>query len=178
MVRNVASNYPLPARIAKLMSFFVTGNEFMSEIFLSHCESGVMIAERLGFRKNVQEAVRYLWERWDGRSQAYHLSGTDTPIAARVLHLAQVMEVGHRFGGVEFAIRLADERNRKDFDPAVVDAFRATRDTPGFWSALEAPSAKEMVLELRPATGHETVTDADVETVCEVLADFIDIKTR
>ena len=100
----------------------------MQEIFLSHCESGAMLTQRLGFEKDVQNAVRYLWERWDGKGHAYGFKRDETPVASRVLHIAQVMEVGHRVGGVSYATSIAQDRRDKDFDPDVVDAYMSAKE--------------------------------------------------
>ena len=177
LVKNVASDQALPARIAKLMAFFVTGGDFMKEVFLSHCESGAMLAQRLGFDKDVQSAVRYLWERWDGKAQAYGLKGDQTPVASRIIHFVQVMEVGHRLGGVPYATEIARKRRGRDFDPDVVDAYLDSYEQPDFWAALEAESAKQPVLDVRPESSYEHATDEHVENMCAVLADFIDIKS-
>ena len=177
LVKHVASDETIPARVGKLLSFFVTGGDVMKEVFLSHCESGVMLAQRLGFDKNVQNAIRYLWEQWDGKSQAYGLKGDETPVASRVLHFAQVMEVGHRFGGKSYATSIARDRQDKDFDPDVVDAYMSANNLPDFWAALEMESAKTAVLEMRPESSYEQVTDEHIENMCAVLADFIDIKS-
>ena len=177
LVKHVASDQTIPARVGKLLSFFVTGGDFMNEVFLSHCESGAMVAQRLGFDKEVQNAVRYLWERWDGKGQAYGLKRDEAPVASRVLHFAQVMEVGRRFGGVSYATNIAQDRRDKDFDPDVVDAYMSANDLPEFWAALEMESANTAVLEIRPESPYEKVTDEHIENMCAVLADFIDIKS-
>ena len=86
LVRNVASDESIPTRVAKLISFFAGGADYMREVFVSHCESGAMLIRRLGFGKKVEYGVRYLWEQWDGKSPAYGLKGVDTPMPSRVLH--------------------------------------------------------------------------------------------
>ena len=177
LVKYVASDEAIPTRVAKLLSFFVTGGDYMREAYLSHCESGAMLAQRLGFDKDVQNAVRYLWEQWDGKSHAYGLKGDGTPIASRVLHFAQVMEVGHRFGGVSYATKIAEERRDKDFDPDIVDAYKSSYERPDFWAGLRMESAKTAVVEIRPESPYEQVTDEHIENMCTVLADFIDIKS-
>ena len=177
LIRNVASDETIPARVAKLLSFFVTGGDYMKEVFLSHCESGVMLAQQLGFDQSVQNAIRYLWEQWDGKAPAYGLKGYETPVASRVLHFAQVMEVGHRFGGASYATDIARDRRNKDFDPDIVDAYMDANERSDFWAALQMESAKSAVLDIRPESSYEEVTDEHIENMCAVLADFIDIKS-
>ena len=125
LVKNVAANESIPARVAKLISFFAGGADYMREVFVSHCESGAMLARRLGFGKEVEDAVLYLWEQWDGKSPAYGLKGVDTPTASRVLHFAQVMEVAYRSGGEKIATSIARRAARQGLRP------RHRRRVPG-----------------------------------------------
>src|ERR1700730_5895496 len=92
----------------------------MKESMITHCEIGELFVRRLGLPKSVQDAVRYAWERWDGKGLAFGLKGYDVAVCARMLHLAQVAEVSHYFGGKAAAIAVATERRGNDFDPDVV----------------------------------------------------------
>jgi HD-GYP domain-containing protein (c-di-GMP phosphodiesterase class II) len=177
LVKNVASDEAIPSRVAKLLSFFVNGGDYMKEVFLSHCESGAMLADRLGFDEGVQKAVRYLWEQWDGKSAAYGLKGDETPVTSRLLHFAQVMEVAHRFGGKSYALEIAKERRGKDFDPDIVDMHVAASERSDYWAPFQMESAKDAVLDIRPPSPYEEMTEEHVENTCQVLADFIDIKS-
>ncbi|MBM3925356.1 MAG: HD domain-containing protein [SAR202 cluster bacterium] len=177
LMGHIASDESLPQRAAKFLTFFVTGSEFMRDLSASACETGAMLARRLGFSQNIENTVRYLWEQWNGRGMAYHLKGDQTPVASRVLHLAQVMEVAHRTGGPSAATTIARDRRTRDFDPDVVDAFIQASQRPDFWSALEMESAQAAVLALAPDSPYDAVTDAHLDNTCEVLADFIDMKS-
>ncbi len=178
LVKNVASNETLPARTAKLLSFFVNGAEFMKEVFVSHCEAGVMLADRLGMDTGVQNTVRYLWEQWDGKSAAYGLKGDATPQTSRILHFSQVMEVAHRFGGESYATKLASERRGGDFDPDVVDAYLESHKSDDFWAALQMESAKETVLGIRPDSPYDSLIPTEhIDNLCDVVSDFVDIKS-
>ena len=71
----------------------------MKEVATSHCGVAEMMARRLGFPDNVQRAVRYTLEQWDGKGPAKGLKGVEIPISSRIVHLAQVTEVAYSFGG-------------------------------------------------------------------------------
>ena len=177
LVKHVASDETIPARAAKLLTFFVNGGDYMREVLVSHCESGVMLAERLGFGNGVQSTVRYLWEQWDGKSAAYGMKGDETPVTSRILHFSQVMEVGHRFGGKSYSANVAEQRRGGDFDPDIVDAYLSASGRSDFWAAFEMDSAKQPVIDIRPESQHDQATAERVENMCDLLADFIDIKS-
>ena len=167
-----------PQRIAKLLSFMVQCGPMVKEIMRSHCEVAELFARQLGFPQPVQETLRYQWERWDGRGMAYGLKGTDIPRGARILHLAQVLDLTYRLGGPEVAEKIAHEKRGRRFDPDAVDAFLDLAQGAGFWEAFDEQATQEVLLARRPATTADHVQDGQVEHVCEVIADFIDLKTR
>jgi putative nucleotidyltransferase with HDIG domain len=168
----------MPARLNRLLSFFTEGGALMKECITATCEAGEMFARRLGLSTQTQLAVRYLHERWNGKGIAFHQRGPDTPPAARILHLAQAIEVAHSFGGSSAAEALAIERRGSDFDPDIVDALIAGSTRVGFWSPLQQESVQQIVLDMSPASAHRTIGDGEMDNVCLALADFADIKAR
>jgi putative nucleotidyltransferase with HDIG domain len=84
-------------------------------------------------------AIRSLDEHWDGRGMPDGLRGEEIPSAARILCLAQTVEVFHAAGGLEAARRVAKRRRGRWFDPSLVDAFLRFCDDRDFWDALESP---------------------------------------
>lgn len=167
-----------PNRIAKLLSFIVKCGPVIKEAMRSHCEVAELFARQLGFPENVQRALRFQWERWDGKGMAYSLKGADIPRAARILHLAQVLDLTYRFGGAEAAQNFAQEKRGSRFNPTEVDAFLALTRQARFWNTFEEQSTQEALLAKRPATVADRAHEDQTERVCEVLADFIDLKTR
>src|SRR5262249_29522482 len=88
-----------PERVTKIAAFVGPCLPVMKEALRAHCEVAEMLARRLGFGPNVQQALRLQWERWDGWGLAYRRGGDGIPPAAQVLHAAQVLELAHAFGG-------------------------------------------------------------------------------
>jgi HD-GYP domain-containing protein (c-di-GMP phosphodiesterase class II)/DNA-binding CsgD family transcriptional regulator len=168
----------LPGRVAKLLSFLVQCGPIVKETMRSHCEVAELFARHLGFPDYVQKALRFQWERWDGKGMAYRLKGATIPRAARILHLAQVLELMYRFGGSAAAQALAQEKRATRFDPEGVDAFLALAQRADFWSIFEEQSTQEALLARRPPTRAGHAQEDQAELVCEALADFIDLKTR
>ena len=88
------------------------------------------------------------------------------------------MEVAHAFGGTSAAAAVAGERRGTDFDPELVGAFLSLSDRPEFWHVLEQDSVQTEVLAMKPPSRFDRVSDGQVETVCEVIADFTDIASQ
>ena len=168
----------LPQRLAKMLSFLLQCGPLVKEIMRSHCEVAELFARQLGFSENVQLTLRFQWERWDGKGMAYGLKGENIPRAARLLHLAQVLDLTDRFGGADAALMMAREKRGTRFDPECVDTFLQLAGSDDFWSALKEQATQEALLARCPATVADRDLKDQVEQVCEVLADFIDLKTR
>ena len=84
-------------------------------------------------------AIRALDEHWDGQGQPYAKKGQEIPFLARILGLAQTVEVFCTTYGTAAAFEMAAARRGAWFDPTMVDA-------------LVCASARQAVLE-RPRQG-------------------------
>ncbi|MEK7281649.1 MAG: HD domain-containing phosphohydrolase, partial [Chloroflexota bacterium] len=166
------------SRIAGLFSFFTQCQPVLKEGLVAHCEVGEMFARRLGLPEAVQQAVRFSWERWDGKGMAYGLKGHDIPLAARALHLAQVAQVSHALGGRGAAEAMVRERRGADFDPDLAGSFLQVCGSDQFWDLVELPTAQPEILAMRPPSSYDALSSEGTDTVCEVLADFADVKSR
>jgi len=167
-----------PRRVTKLLSFMVQCGPVVKETMRSHCEVAELFARQLGFRDRVQRTLRFQWERWDGKGMAYRLKGSAIPRTARILHLAQVLDLTYRFGGPDATDVLAQEKRGNRFDPEAVDAFLRLTQRTDFWSTFEELSTQEALLAARPSTGADWAQEDQTERVCATLADFTDLKTR
>ena len=136
-----------------------------------------MLAGRLGLPKEVQRSVRLSLEHWDGSGPVYGMKGEEVPVTARIIHMAQVLEIGHRFGGTSAAVAVANQRKGKDFDPSLVGAFLELSSRRDFWGPLELDTAQSVILDMKPPSQFDRVSEDKVDTVCEVVADFTDIRT-
>jgi HD-GYP domain-containing protein (c-di-GMP phosphodiesterase class II) len=167
-----------PTRFAKLLSFLAHCGPIVQETMRSHCEVAELFARQLGFPDHVQLALRYQWERWDGKGMAYRLQGTAIPTPARILHLAQVLDLTYRFAGPAATWHLVQEKRGTRFDPQAVDAFLALAQRADFWHTFEEQSTQEALLARQPSTLAVQPREDQTERVCEALADFIDLKTQ
>src|SRR5262245_40988157 len=80
-------------------------------------------ATALGLSREVRDGLYQTFERWDGKGVPAEARGDQILMAARLVNLADVVEVFHRSGGVDAAVAVARERSGTQFDPSLVEAF-------------------------------------------------------
>ncbi|MBI4220821.1 MAG: HD domain-containing protein [Chloroflexi bacterium] len=175
--RHAGKDAAFAERMYRLGRFLFEARSLVKEMGTAHCEVGEMLARRLGFSEDVQQTVRCSLEHWNGTGPVYGLKGDEVPVTARIIHIAQVLEVGHRFGGKPAALEVARQRRGKDFDPVIVDAFLKLALAETFWEPLKLDASQKVILDMRPQSHFDLVSESQVDTVCEVIADFSDIRT-
>lgn len=174
--RNVPLDARFPSRVTRLFSFIAQCGPVIREAMRGHCEVAELFARRLGFPETVQHTLRFQWERWDGKGLAYSLKASEIPLPARILHLAQVMELTTSVGGTAAARTLAREKQGTRFDPDIVEAFLQLTRSDQRGDDLEHTITREAIIQMRPYTSADAVTTDHKEDVCQALADFVDGK--
>jgi HD-GYP domain-containing protein (c-di-GMP phosphodiesterase class II) len=171
-LRTVAPGGSLRARAERLLAIRDEG-EVTRSLMQARCDRGAEIARLLGFSEATAEAIRALDEHWDGRGQPRGLRGTEIPLAARVLCLAQTVEIFHAARGVGAAYRVATRRATRWFDPAVVDALGALRTDTGFWESL----AGQDLSGVEPPDRVLLADEDRLDQIAEAFAGVIDAKS-
>ncbi len=171
-LRTVAPGGSLRARAAYLRGIRVEG-DVTRKFTEARCDRGAEIARMLYLSEETATAIRSLDEHWDGRGMPDGLAGEEIPLLARILCLAQTVEIFHAAGGLKATRAMARRRCGRWFDPALVDALRAVCQDRGFWRTLEQPD----VTGWEPA---EMLLRADAERldrIAEAFARVIDAKS-
>ena len=122
-LRTVAPGTGLRRRIEVLKGIRDEG-EVTRKFMEARCDRGAEIARMLFLSEETAAAIRSLDEHWDGRGMPDGLGGEEIPLAARILCLAQTVEVFHAAGGVKAARRMAEAPARQVVRP------RARRRVP------------------------------------------------
>jgi len=149
-------------------------HEWAVHNFASGCEVGDMLVRRLDFSPAVRAALRFTFERWNGKGYPTGASGEEIPLAMRVVHLSHDMEaIARLFSPVE-ALAAAHERRNRTYDPALAALF-AVHGTAWF-DRLEKMEPWDTVLDLEPKP-HRTLSGAELDNALTVAADFIDLKS-
>jgi HD-GYP domain-containing protein (c-di-GMP phosphodiesterase class II) len=173
LLANVARGEPLLHRFSVMAALFANARGHLSQLIHSHCASAAMLAHQIGLGHQVQTALAFTYERYDGGGLPAGVSGDEIPMSTRVAQLADLVEVHQRAYGVDGAVALARARRGGQFDPQVVDAFIADAEavlagppTGDAWAAAlhEAPDR------------HQRLDSQSLDDLVVALGDFVDLK--
>jgi hypothetical protein len=123
MASHVGRGLPGWERGIRSAAFVLTARNQVAKLIHSHCSSAGVLSDRMGLDRQVGEALGYVFERWDGRGMPNGARGADIPLGVHVVHLADVVEVHFRTGGVQAALDVVGSRRGTQFSPAVADVF-------------------------------------------------------
>jgi HD-GYP domain-containing protein (c-di-GMP phosphodiesterase class II) len=139
-----------------------------------HCYAADELAGRLGLGERVRRSIVQTFERWDGKGAPAGANGEEILATARIVNLADVVEVFHRLGGTAAAVSVARERSGTQFDPALVDVFCS--GAAELFAELDAVRTWDAVIADEP--GLTTwMSDAEFDMALEAIADFVDLKS-
>jgi HD-GYP domain-containing protein (c-di-GMP phosphodiesterase class II)/DNA-binding CsgD family transcriptional regulator len=124
----------------------------------------------------VQEALRFVFEQWDG-SGPRGRRGEAIPMLARIVHATLFLEVLHQMGGRPAAVKLARGRRGTGIDPAVADSFERLAQTESFWRGLEDESVWAVVCQMEPDSPYRYLSEARLDDAATAFADFADLKS-
>jgi hypothetical protein len=139
----------------------------------ARCDRGAEIARMLFLSESTAAGIRCLDEHWDGHGMPDGLRGEEIPLAARIMCLAQTVEVFHANEGLKAARKMVKARSGTWFDPALVEAFLGFCDDRDFWASLERPDVSEWEPQDFALSGDE----ARLDRIAEAFARVIDAKS-
>jgi putative nucleotidyltransferase with HDIG domain len=171
-LRVAASGRGLRRRARVLRAVQVEG-DVTRKLTESRCDRGAEIARMLFLTEETAMAIRSLDEHWNGRGVPDGLRGEQIPLAARILCLAQTVEIFHFHGGVKAARKMLNRRRGKWFDPDLVDAFLRFCGDRQFWATLQAPD----VSRWEPADYALSGDEDRLDRIAEAFARVIDAKS-
>jgi HD-GYP domain-containing protein (c-di-GMP phosphodiesterase class II) len=152
-------------RACRVAGLAAAGPREAARLVETRCQRGSDIVTRLGFSPQVAAALRSLDEHWDGHGYPHGLRGQEIPLLARMMGLAQTLEVFAALEGPRAALDVARERGGRWFDPTLVAAAEeleadlahwCSRDCePGDAALLAGPGTLDRIAE-----GFAAVVDA------------------
>src|SRR3954453_279073 len=173
VVSHVGAGRPLMARARLGVAFAGEGRRAASEMIENHWLATNALAAQLGLDEKVRQSLYQTFERWDGKGVPAEVKGEEILMPARLVNLADVVEVYHRSGGVEAAVAVARGRSGSQFDPGLVDVF--CEDAPHLFRDLDVLTTWPAVIDAEPALEIE-LSDDELESALEAIADFTDLK--
>jgi putative nucleotidyltransferase with HDIG domain len=167
-------------RVARIGRIAMTQHRNNEEMISTRCERGADIAKKLGLSRATSEAIRALDEHWDGSGYPDRLKGTEIPILARILSVAQHLDVFASELDEKAAMKVLHERSGRWFDPELVAVAAALNHDGALWTHCQPSDdsalARRLVLALEPAPAGRSVR-TDMDRICEAFADVVDAKS-
>jgi HD-GYP domain-containing protein (c-di-GMP phosphodiesterase class II) len=173
MVNHVGRELPGWERGIRSVAFVLTARNQVARLIHSHCSSAGVLSDRMGLDRQVGKALAYIFERWDGRGMPNGAHGEDIPIEIHIVHLADVVEVHLRTGGLVGAVDVVHSRRGTQFDPAVAEVFE--RDAAAIVDGLLEMDVWTAALAQAPDRDR-ILGDDEIDELLRAIADFVDLK--
>jgi HD-GYP domain-containing protein (c-di-GMP phosphodiesterase class II) len=165
------------ARARRIATLARGGPRIAAELVEIRCQRGAEIVMQLGLGPGAADAVRALDEHWDGRGHPRRLCGDEIPIVARILTLAQTLEVFAMRGGPAHGLSVVRARAGKWFDPLVIAACAGLeRDLEG-WCSLDTRDLQTRVTEAEPGGAALLAGPVALDRIAHVFAEVVDAKS-
>jgi HD-GYP domain-containing protein (c-di-GMP phosphodiesterase class II) len=151
-----------------------------NDIF-QHAENGYQLLVNSDTFLDIAEAIRYHHDKWEGGNPS-GLVGPDIPLIARIIHLADRIEVNTKKTGpilhnCQRVQNLIKEGSGSHFDPDLVDVFLECSIKESFWLDMTVPDLAG-VLNEKMKMGTTPLTIFDMLHVAEIFATIIDRMSR
>ena len=167
-------------RLGRIGRIAMTQHHNNQEMIALRCERGADIAHKLGLSPETAAAIHALDEHWDGSGYPNRLRGEEIPLLARILAVAQHLDVFASERNPKMAMKILRDRSGRWFDPMLVD-IACNLDASGqlFHRALPADggdTARQLVLKLEPNHAEDVGSD-EIDRICEAFAAVVDAKS-
>uniref|UniRef100_A0A832I1P3 HD domain-containing protein n=1 Tax=Eiseniibacteriota bacterium TaxID=2212470 RepID=A0A832I1P3_UNCEI len=164
-------------RARRAAGFAHEGGRAALDLVGARGEQGAGIVLGLGFGPGVAAAVRGAAERWDGRGRPDGLRGEEIPVAARIVAVAQALDVLATANGARRAIDVVRGRAGRWFDPQLAAAAGDLREKLGGLRGLDEHALAAAVRAAAPA-GESLLWGPDaLDRVAHGFAGVVDAKS-
>ena len=164
-------------RARRLATLAGSGSKVAAEMVEARCTRGAEIVTELGFGPGPAAAVAALDEHWDGHGQPLGLRREEIPLIARIIGLAQTVEVFAVIDGPLEALAVARARRGTWFDPALVDAVHDLAKDMEQWCALDEWGLQEAVRAIEPGEAAVLAGPGTLDRIARGFAKVVDAKS-
>ncbi|MGA3045759.1 MAG: HD domain-containing phosphohydrolase [Terracidiphilus sp.] len=174
-------------KFGRIVKIAFTQHDNNREMIQLRCDRGASIVRKIGMSEQTALAVRSLDEHWDGGGYPESEKGEAISPLARVMAVAQHLDVFALERGPAQAMQILHERSGRWFDPQVVKAAESLRRRGALWMQClpnptqtagdSARSVRASVLELAPPQTTRT-SPSHIDLICEAFAEVVDAKSH
>jgi HD-GYP domain-containing protein (c-di-GMP phosphodiesterase class II) len=161
-------------RARRLASLVASGGDALAAMEMTHCLIAGQFAVRLGLAPAVRDSLQHVFERWDGKGAPAKLEGERIALPARIVVLADIVEVFRRLGGTEAAVDVAYRRAGGQLDPDL--ARHVCDNADALFGGIDETVGWEAVIAAEPALT-TPLSGVDLDSALEAVADFADLKS-
>ncbi len=140
----------------------------------SHCDVARLLGARMGLSGQVEQALRHLYERWDGNGMPGELSGLQVPLAVRLMQVAQDADLAWQHGGTALVRSTLAGQAGSGLDSQLVSVFLSAGGR--LFDGLDAPSVWDDAMAAEPGP-QPVVTGPRLDACLSAIADFADLKS-
>lgn len=159
----------------------LTQHQNNREVIGLRCDRGASIVRKFGLGDVAAEGVRGLDEHWDGSGYPERRQGLNIPLEARILAIAQHLDVFAGKYGTQEAISVLNERSGRWFDPELVKLAGSLNRKGVLWKgalvSVSQTETRKRVLDLAPDSITRLRTE-DIDVICEGFGDVVDAKSH
>lgn len=176
VIKNTELGNGVGAKLRRMLTNIGPPSKVMDEVTMARCTQGAAIAKMLGFDETVAYAIECLDEHWDGKGSPRQKSGLDIPLAARILCIAQTVEVFFTAFGIDEVMAMVAARSGRWFDPDLVRVVELLRHDREFWDSIRF-HASDTLLHISVGAATQVADETDIDQICAAFAKVIDAKS-
>jgi putative nucleotidyltransferase with HDIG domain len=177
-IRNTEPGGGLGSRARRFAGLLRNGASSARELNTIRCDRGADIARMVGLDERGVDGIRSINEHWDGGGIPDGIAGEAIPLLARVMGIAQAVEVELTRGGAQHALEVLRSRAGTWFDPSLVADLVLAASAPDFWEGLDSAGDVHAVLApLEPGDRLIVADETRLDRVAEAFARVIDAKS-
>jgi putative nucleotidyltransferase with HDIG domain len=143
----------------------------------NRCKRAAHISHDLGLPPAVAEAIYQVDERWDGSGNPSGLTDDQISLIARIIHIAQTLDIAAQRYGRSTAIEIVSRRCGTWFDTNLVAASDFFQDRYKLCDEVHSAALLQRVIDLEPE--HRTLNGSVfvVDNICNAFAEVVDAKS-
>jgi putative nucleotidyltransferase with HDIG domain len=177
LFRNTSLGSSIWRKVSRVAALASEGSSTARELVQIRCDRGAKIARDLLLPESTAVAIHSLDEHWDGHGYPDGLAGDKIPRLARIMNVAQTLEVFWHRDGIDAACDMAVDRSGSWFDPELVSAFLGLRNDPELHENFNLQDAAGAAAMLEPLELTLPADDNQLDRLALGFSEVVDAKS-